>query len=735
MSDPVRMPGVTDAVAVAAGFGHSLILKSDGTVLSCGSNSSGQLGLGGLGGYFEFATEVPGLAGVRAISAGMGHNLALLTDGTVRAWGANTSGQLGLGFATPPELGGGIPGPAQVLRLTGVTAVDCGGSHSMALAPGGAVWIWGDNFNSQLGRSGNQNSPVPQSVEGLPPVRVIQGAEFHSLAIAWDGTVWGWGLNFYGQLGDGTRDQDWTGQPAPRPALGLQGATAIAGGQFYSLAVVGRPPPPEALRAAALGSTVVRLQWIQVLNPNRYRIERRQPGGTFGVIADMDAPPPSAPDLDVQYLDRDSGLLPARQYEYRVSALNGTQVSGPSSIASVTTWPVLAPGLLVTPLSSTRIQIGLVILPNVHDGHQLERRTGSGSFEPATSLQPSESVFVDSGLMPGTTYTYRARAFYGSDYSAYSSEAMAATFPLESPVLLEVAAGGTDSLRLVWVDRSLEERAFRIEHSPDGIAFSPLASVDGAAGAGTTLAYLHQGLLPGSTHAYRIQALVEEDMVSPYSDVRSGTTREVASPSRLTALPLGSTRVQLTWTDNSDVEEGFLIERAENADPIVFTMEQRLVGRHRTDDPVTWTDTTVAAGMDYLYRVKSYRALEESTYSNTAMCTTPEALAAPTGLRAERVGKVMRISFRDSSGAADGYAVFARPDGVTTERRLRLVRRGTGGPEVRLEHRLGRAPLAPAALRWQFRVTAYRLANGEEEFGPSTAWVIETPAPGRARGR
>ena len=72
---------LSDAVAISAGWIHSLALRSDGTVVAWGDNRYGQV------------TVPAGLTDVVAITAGGWHNLALKADGTVVAWGNNAAGQ------------------------------------------------------------------------------------------------------------------------------------------------------------------------------------------------------------------------------------------------------------------------------------------------------------------------------------------------------------------------------------------------------------------------------------------------------------------------------------------------------------------------------------------------------------------------------------------------------------------------------------------------------------------
>jgi len=99
---------------------HSCYIKSDGTVVCFGDNSSGQC-------------NVPaGLTDVKQVSCGALHTMALKTNGTVVGWGNNGDGQI-----TPP---GG---------LVGVKQVTCGNNHTCLLKSDGTVVCFGrDTFSS-----------------------------------------------------------------------------------------------------------------------------------------------------------------------------------------------------------------------------------------------------------------------------------------------------------------------------------------------------------------------------------------------------------------------------------------------------------------------------------------------------------------------------------------------------------------------------------------------------------
>ncbi|MBO7745109.1 fibronectin type III domain-containing protein [Paenibacillus sp. MWE-103] len=218
---PVQVQGLDSVVAVAAGQLHSLALKSDGTVWAWGSNESGQNGVPGgsiiYDGPYETPyraapVQIPGLDSVIAIAAGQLHNLALKSDGTVWAWGWNSSGQLGDGSTTTRST------PVQVTALESVTAIAAGSSHSLAVTSDGTVWAWGNNYSGQLGDGSTINRSSPVQVAGLDSVSSVGTTDgSHSVAVKRDRTVWAWGNNAYGQLGDGTTITRNTPVPAANP--------------------------------------------------------------------------------------------------------------------------------------------------------------------------------------------------------------------------------------------------------------------------------------------------------------------------------------------------------------------------------------------------------------------------------------------------------------------------------------------------------------------------------------
>jgi alpha-tubulin suppressor-like RCC1 family protein len=212
---------------IAGGDLHSLMLKTDGTVWAWGSNSSGQLGDGTIAGH-NTPVQVSGLIDVVSISAGSSHSLALKKDGTVWAWGDNDYGQLGDGTL--------IDRKTPVRILEDVIAIAAGNNYSLALKVDGTVWSWGHNSNGELGNGTTDHSYSPVQVSSLTDVKAITSSKFcHNFAVKSDGTVWAWGCNEDGQLGIGSADSDPHTVPVQVP--GLTDVVSVSAGTFHSLAL------------------------------------------------------------------------------------------------------------------------------------------------------------------------------------------------------------------------------------------------------------------------------------------------------------------------------------------------------------------------------------------------------------------------------------------------------------------------------------------------------------------
>ena len=222
------VPGLSNIVAIAIGYAHSVALKSDGTVWTWGYDTLGELG-DGTNVYRDYPESIPGLTNVVQIASGSDSSFALRSNGTVWSWGYNGDGELGIGNLNNQSE------PVQITTLTNVVALSGGLGHTLALLSDGIVLACGANYDGQLGNNASNNWDnvlLPAPVLLLSNITAIACGEYHSLAVDTNGLLFAWGEDTYGQLGDGLEDEE----DLPVPVTGVSNVIDVAGGAFTSLA-------------------------------------------------------------------------------------------------------------------------------------------------------------------------------------------------------------------------------------------------------------------------------------------------------------------------------------------------------------------------------------------------------------------------------------------------------------------------------------------------------------------
>ena len=153
-----------EALQIAAGSSRTCVVTSLGTLRCWGWNGHGALGLGDLedrgDGPQEMGDSLPSVdlgAGrrVRSVSIGGLHTCAVLDDGSVRCWGGNNRGQLGLGDrrergGQPGEMGDALP-PVELGAGRTATAVVAGTNKTCAVLDNGSAKCWGRFQAGELG--------------------------------------------------------------------------------------------------------------------------------------------------------------------------------------------------------------------------------------------------------------------------------------------------------------------------------------------------------------------------------------------------------------------------------------------------------------------------------------------------------------------------------------------------------------------------------------------------------
>ena len=193
----------TYAIDVAAGYSHTLVLKSDGTVWAAGYNEYGQLGDSSTTNTSEFV-QVTGIPEkVIAITAGGHSSYALTESGKVYGWGYNYEGQLGRGSTSQNNPNAT---PQKMQKVSNIIQMSAGDNHIVMLDADGTVWSTGHNYYGQLGTNNKANYSIPQQMRTgtttvLNNIKKVSAGSLHTLALAENGTVYSLGYNYYGQLG------------------------------------------------------------------------------------------------------------------------------------------------------------------------------------------------------------------------------------------------------------------------------------------------------------------------------------------------------------------------------------------------------------------------------------------------------------------------------------------------------------------------------------------------------
>lgn len=270
--------------------------------------------------------------------------------------------------------------------------------------------------------------------------------------------------------------------------------------------------------------------------------------------------------------------------------------------------PAAPAGLTATALSSDAVQLLWVDNADDETQFQVERRAG-GSFSRIATLGANTTAYLDTGVNPGTSYTYRVRARNDAGSSEWSNQALAATLPDEPPPAapdgLTVEVLSASQVRLRWQDNSSNETGFQVEVS-DGGAFETATSP--AAGASTAVV---AGLAPYTIHQFRVRA-VGAGGSSGYSNEASALTHPEdastpAAPGSLVAAVKSPTEVLLSWIDLADNELGYVVDVVPPGGTS-GPSSRRIDGRDLAGTVVDGLE----AGVTYTFRVRARGVLDSS---------------------------------------------------------------------------------------------------------------------------
>jgi alpha-tubulin suppressor-like RCC1 family protein len=230
----VRAEGAT---VIGGGFAHTCALIFDGTVRCWGNNSGGTLGIPQTAEPRPTPVVVRRLRDATSVTVGWTFSCALLRAGTVDCWGGNRAQQLGVRTAEMWRGVGPVPGVRHAI------AVSAGLEHACALRTDHTVLCWGINDHGQLGIGGIPNAyggvtqPMPPvQVSGLNTAIAISADTSQTCALLAGGTVDCWGADYDGQ--PGPLGYEFDDRVVPTPVAGVSGAVSVDAGSGHACAVI-----------------------------------------------------------------------------------------------------------------------------------------------------------------------------------------------------------------------------------------------------------------------------------------------------------------------------------------------------------------------------------------------------------------------------------------------------------------------------------------------------------------
>ncbi len=202
---PAIIPDLAGVNHIAVANASVYAVLNDGSVKVWGDNGFGQLGIGRISDISTFFSQ-NSLYGTKKIVTGSQSAYALFWDGTVKAWGNNQYGQLGIGNETAQYT------PITISNLNNVESLSSypGSNTVYAVLRDGTVKAWGENTYGELGIGNTTNHNSPVTVNNLSDVKEVVAGNHCAFALLNDGTVKAWGLNNYGQLGIGNTQNQST---------------------------------------------------------------------------------------------------------------------------------------------------------------------------------------------------------------------------------------------------------------------------------------------------------------------------------------------------------------------------------------------------------------------------------------------------------------------------------------------------------------------------------------------
>lgn len=397
-------------------------------------------------------------------------------------------------------------------------------------------------------------------------------------------------------------------------------------------------PGPQNLYAENIDDQSLKLYWEDNSSfETGYKLERKESGGEFAEIADME---PNA----TFFLD--TGLSFGTTYNYRVVAYTPASESAYSDILSAKTVFPEPTYLSVLIIDDQSLKLSWMDNCTFDTGFKIERKAGKEDFVLIKELPASADFYIDERLSYGTQYIYRILTITESNFSNYSSEIIARTvFPEPSYLSSEVLDDRTASI--YWEDNCEFETGFRIERKAEDEEFTVLVKLPA-----NSTSYTDDKLKFGKTYYYRVQAITSING-SDFSNVEYLNTI-FPHPTNLMVEVISAGKIKLNWNDNCYFENGYKIERSKNGSD--FRVIKKI-----NPNITEFIDKDLTYDVEYSYRVHAFTDMNIS--HNTNEVSEYYGLLVPGNFIVSVVAdRQVKLSWADNSNIEEGFKIQRRTE-------------------------------------------------------------------------
>jgi hypothetical protein len=470
------------------------------------------------------------------------------------------------------------------------------------------------------------------------------------------------------------------------------------------------PGPPGGLTAGSLTATSVVLSWTKGTGTvDGYRVERSTSEGRTWT-------PDRATGAGVTTVTL-SNLAAASAYRFRVRAFNSAGESLPSATVQVLTpesVPASPTALVYRELTPGSVVLAWNDASSNEVGFQVERSVDRGRNWVNDAVVPANcQSFAITNLAPQANYQFRVSA-YNSAGASPPAGPLEFTTPArlpEAPSDLKPGKLTPTSVELIWNDNSDNEEGFRIERGDEGGRTWSTALQTPAKASSATLT----GLIPDRGYQFRVRAFNSAGVSAAAGPVEVNTPQQPpAAPQNLQASGTTAVSVILGWTDCSDNEEGFRIERSDDGN--------KNWARCAVTGPNTQAAevTGLASEKPYGFRVFAFNKAGESAAAGPiTIQTLGTPPARPLALSASNVkATTVDLGWTDASSNEQAFVIEASQDLGRN-----WVEAGRTKTNLQQQTVTGLLP----ETRYQFRVSALN-ASGKSD--PSN--VVEVTTLGQA---